>query len=109
MAARHQAFDHEASDLLHGEAPDDQRIEAVEGTENTLHQPAAFRRRGIGIGHMGEIGGQGRDAVHRDGMTRLGRPAGIDPEPKTADQSEESADKGSNARAPGNSQRRARI
>ena len=109
IAARHQAFDHEASDLLHGEAPDDQRIEAVEGTENTLHQPAAFRRLGIGIGHMGEIGRQGRGAVHRDGMARLGRPAGVDREPKAAGQSEESADRGSNARAPGNSQRGARI
>ena len=56
IAPRHQAFHNKAPDLLHGEAPDDQGIEAVEGAEKTLHQPAAFRRFGIGIGHMGKIG-----------------------------------------------------
>ena len=56
IAPRHQTFNHKAPDLLHGEAPDDQGIEAVEGAEKTLHQPAAFRRFGIGIGHMGKIG-----------------------------------------------------
>ncbi len=58
IAARHQAFDHEAPDLLDGEAADDQGIEAVEGAEHAPDQPAALRRIGIGVGHMGEVGGQ---------------------------------------------------
>src|SRR5258705_6773680 len=32
-----------------------QRVEAVESTENALHQSPALRRIGIGIGHVGEI------------------------------------------------------
>ena len=52
IAARHQAFDHKAPDLLNGEAPDDQGIEAVEGAEQAPDQPAALRRIGIGVGHM---------------------------------------------------------
>ena len=65
IAARHQALDHKAPDLLNGEAADDQGIEAVEGSEEAPDQPAALRRIGIGVGHMGEAGGQGRRAVHR--------------------------------------------
>ena len=72
IAARHQALDHEAADLLHGKTPDDQRIEAVEGAEHAPDQPAALGRIGIGIGHMGEIGRQRRRAMHRDGVA-LGR------------------------------------
>ena len=40
IAARHQAFEHVAADRLHGEALDDERIEAVERAEHALHQPA---------------------------------------------------------------------
>ncbi len=103
IAARHQAFDHKASDLLHGEAPDDQGIEAVKGAEKALQQPAAFRRIGIGVGHMGEIGRQGGRAVHGDSVALRRRyPAGVrrqrDPE------SEDTADKGSNAPASRNAQ-----
>ena len=66
IAARHQALDHVASDLLNGETPDDQRIEAVEGSEQPPGQPSALRRVRIGVGHVGEIGGQSGRAVHRD-------------------------------------------
>jgi hypothetical protein len=69
IAPRHQAFHHKSPHLLHGDTPDDQGIEAVEGTENALYQPAAFRRVGIGIGHVGEIGRQSRRAMHGDGIT----------------------------------------
>ena len=103
IAPRHQAFDHEASDLLHGEAPDDQGVEAVEGAENALHQPATLRRIGIGIGHMGEIGRQGRRAMHGDGVTFLRRrPAGVRRERDA--EGEDAAGKRSNASAPRNPQ-----
>ncbi len=55
IAPRHQALDHETAYLLHGETPDNQGVEAVEGSENPLYQPAAFRRTRIGIGHVVEI------------------------------------------------------
>jgi hypothetical protein len=55
--------------LLHGKTPDDQGIEAVEGSENALNEAAAFRRIRIGIGHMAEIGRQRRRAMHGDGVT----------------------------------------
>src|SRR4051812_21588702 len=44
IAPRHQAFDHIAPDLLHSEALYDQRIDAVEGAEQPLHNTAPFRR-----------------------------------------------------------------
>ena len=70
IAPRHQALDHEAARiLLHGESPDDQGIEAVESSENALHQPPAFRRIRIGIGHVAEISRQRRRAMHGDGVT----------------------------------------
>ena len=65
IAARHQALDHKAPDLLNGDAADDQGIEAVEGSEDAPDQPPALRRIGIGVGHMREVGGKGRCAVHR--------------------------------------------
>ena len=68
LATRHQAFQHEASDLLHREAADDQRIEAVEGAEHALHQPAALRGVGIDVGHLGEGRRQRRSPMHRDRM-----------------------------------------
>jgi hypothetical protein len=72
IAPRHQALDHEAPYLLHGQAPHDEGIEAVESPGNSLHQPSAFRRIGIGVGHVTEIGRQRRRAMHGDGVT-LGR------------------------------------
>ena len=96
ITARHQALDHEAPDLLHGEAPDDQGVEAVEGSKQTLHQAAAFRRIGICIGHVGEIGRQGRLAVHGDGVL-AGGPTGIDRKPDTDD----GTGKDANTPAPG--------
>ena len=75
VAPHHQALEHEAAfereapDLLHGDAPDDQRVEAVEGPEHALHQPAALRGVGIGVGHMGEIGRHRRRAMHGDRVT----------------------------------------
>ncbi len=66
IAARHQAFDDEPPDLLHREAPDNKRVEAVKGAEGAPDQPAALRRVGIGIGHMGEIGRNRRGAMHGD-------------------------------------------
>ena len=65
IAARHQALDHKAPDLLNGDAANDQGIEAVEGSEDAPDQPAALRRIGVGVGHMREVGGKGRCAVHR--------------------------------------------
>jgi hypothetical protein len=61
------------NDLLHGDAPDDHGVEAVEGAEDALHQPAAFRRIGIGIGHVGEIRRQCGLAMHGDGVALLRR------------------------------------
>ncbi len=66
VAARHQALDDIAADRLHGETLDDQRIEAVEGAEHALGQPAALRRIGIDVGQRGEIARQRRRAVHGD-------------------------------------------
>ena len=65
IAARHQALDHKAPDLLNGEAANDQGIEAVEGSEDPPDQPPTLRRIGIGVGHMREVGRKGRCAVHR--------------------------------------------
>ena len=65
IAARHQALDHKAPHLLNGDAANNQGIEAVEGSEDTPDQPPALRRIGVGVGHMREIGGKGRCAVHR--------------------------------------------
>ena len=98
IASRHQAFDHEAADLLHGEAPDDQGIEAVEGPENALHEAAAFRRIRIGVGHMAEIGRQRRRAMHGDAVTLCRRHRTViyrDPRAKNQD----AADQSPNARA----------
>ena len=66
VAACHQAFDRKAPDLLNGQSAHDERVEAVEGAENALHQPSALWRIGVGIGHMRESGGQRRFAVHGD-------------------------------------------
>jgi hypothetical protein len=74
LAARHQAFDGVAalkavaSDLLHGNAPDDHRIEAVEGAKQAPDQPSALGRISIEVGQVGEIGGYRRTAMHGDGM-----------------------------------------
>ena len=76
IAARHQAFDHVAADRLHGEALDDEGIEAVEGSKHALHQPAALRRIGIGIGQHGKAVRHCRRAVHGDGMSRFRRRGG---------------------------------
>ena len=109
IAPRHQAFDHEAPldaypDLLHGDAPDDQRIEAVEGSEKALHQPAAFRRIGIGIGHMAEIGRQGRRAMHGDARSSgsADRLVGAGDPSRPEAEREDATDQGPNARAPRN-------
>ena len=72
IAARHQALDHVAADIRRREPFDDQRIEAVEGAENALHQPAAFGRVRIDVGKRRKIRRQGRFAMHGDGMARLG-------------------------------------
>ena len=81
IAPRHQAFDHETPDLLDGDAPHDQGVKAVERPQNALHEPPALGRIRIGIGHMGEIGRQGRGAVHGDGVTLRRQPlAGVQPE-----------------------------
>jgi hypothetical protein len=77
-ATRHKALKHEPSferkppDLLHGDAPDNEGVEAIESSEHAFHQPAALRRIGIGVGHMGEIGRQGRRTVHRDRVALAG-------------------------------------
>jgi hypothetical protein len=72
IAARHQALDHEAPDLLNGDAADDQGIEAVEGSEDTPDQPPALWRIGIGVRHVREVAGEGRCAMHRQRVV-LGR------------------------------------
>jgi hypothetical protein len=73
IAARHQAFDDVTADLLNREPLDDQRVEAVERAEDALHQPAALWRIGIGIGHVLEIVGQRRLAMHGNRWARLGQ------------------------------------
>ena len=104
IAPRHQALDHHASHLLHGDdllygkAPDNQRVKAVEGAGKALHQPAAFRRIGIGIGHMGEIGRQRRRAMHGNGVA-LARQGSTGVRRKPDAESDDSTGKGSNARA----------
>ena len=71
IAARHQALDHVAADRLHREALDDHRIEAVEGAEHALDQPAALGRVGVGIGKRDKAVSHGRFAVHGDSMSRF--------------------------------------
>ena len=96
IAPRHQALDHEAAYLLHGETPDDQGIEAVESPENALHQSSAFRRIRIGIGHVAEIGRQRRRSVHRDGVALCRRGLTVVHRQPCADR-EDAADQSSNA------------
>ena len=76
VAARHQALDHVAAHRLHGEALDDQWIEAVEGAEHAFDQAAAFRRVRVGIGNRRKILRHGRRAMHGDGVSRLRRVPG---------------------------------
>ncbi len=74
IAARHQTFEHVAADRLHGEALDDERIEAVERAEHALHQRSALGRVGIGVGRGDKILRHGRGAMHGDGVGgRVGR------------------------------------
>ena len=72
IAARHQSLDHMAADRGQRQAAHDQRVQAVEGAEHTLNQPAALGRIGIHIGHGGKGRRHRRLAVHGDGMARLG-------------------------------------
>ena len=75
VAARQQALDHVAADLRQREAFDDERVEAVEGAEHALRQPAALGRRRIGVARMVEARRQRRFAVHGDAVFRHARPA----------------------------------
>ena len=74
IAARQQALDHVAAHLRQREAFDDERVEAVEGAEHALRQPAALGRGRVGVAGMVEAGGQRRLAVHGDAVLRDARP-----------------------------------
>ena len=82
IAARHQAFDHitadhitaadeRAANTLGNQALHDERIEAVEAAEHAFHQAAALGRIRIDVGRRFEVLGQGRLAVHRNGIVRF--------------------------------------
>ena len=71
VTARHEAFDHVAAEVLDSETFDDERIEAVEGAEHALYQPAALRGVRIGIRKLDKIVRHGRGAVHGDGVSGL--------------------------------------
>jgi hypothetical protein len=49
----------------------DERIEIVESADHAIGNLATFRRIGIGIAEMREVAGQGRFALHGNGVARL--------------------------------------
>jgi hypothetical protein len=58
---------------------------------------------------MGEVSGQGRRAMHGDGVLAARRMAGVQGKPNTENESEGSTGGGSNMRTPGNQQGSALI
>src|SRR4051812_8685029 len=79
LAARHQALDDVtalevvAAYLLDRDAPDDHRIEAVEGAEIAPDQAATLGGIGIEVRQVVEISRQRRLAMHGEGIAFGGK------------------------------------